>query len=153
MNHMQRYLADEVVEELSGSRLPATSLKLIASVTGSLVVAQSFLAACAPAPASATQPAPTSTSLSPSSTSANVATAAPATTTQPSAVAWLSPQRQPPRVLPRVARSCQMTPPIYGRPGKVLIVQARALMVTWLNPKAQGRLRVCRVVCHETIAG
>ena len=49
MNHFQRYLAEEFVEEYSEGRLSRRqALKLIASVTGSLVVASSFLAGCAP---------------------------------------------------------------------------------------------------------
>jgi carboxymethylenebutenolidase len=49
MNHFQRYLVEEFAEDYSEGRLTRRqALKLIASVTGSLVVASSFLASCAP---------------------------------------------------------------------------------------------------------
>jgi carboxymethylenebutenolidase len=61
MNTFQRYLVDEFAEEYQERRLTRRdALKLIASVTGSLLVAESILAACAPAPvieSPATQPA------------------------------------------------------------------------------------------------
>lgn len=49
MNTFQQYLVDEFVEEYQERRLTRRdALKLIASVTGSLLVAESVLAACAP---------------------------------------------------------------------------------------------------------
>src|SRR5688572_30361617 len=51
MNHFQRYLTDEFAEEFQEGRLSRRdALKLIASVTGSLLLANSILAACAPPP-------------------------------------------------------------------------------------------------------
>lgn len=51
MNLFQRYLADEFAEDYSEGRLSRRdALKLIASVTGSLVVANSILASCAAPP-------------------------------------------------------------------------------------------------------
>ena len=51
MNIFQRYLAEEFAEDYSEGRLSRReALKLIASVTGSLVVANSILASCAPSP-------------------------------------------------------------------------------------------------------
>src|SRR6185503_10547153 len=51
MNLFQRYLAEEFVEDYEEGRLSRRdALKLIASVTGSLVAANSILAACTPAP-------------------------------------------------------------------------------------------------------
>jgi carboxymethylenebutenolidase len=56
MNTFQKYLAEEFAEDYSGGRLSRReALKLIASVTGSLVAANSILASCAPPP-EATQP-------------------------------------------------------------------------------------------------
>src|SRR5574342_383437 len=77
MNDFQRYLAEEFVEDYQEGRLTRReALKLIASVMGSLVLANSFLAACtAPPPATLTSaptsaPPPTRTpALSPSPTS------------------------------------------------------------------------------------
>jgi len=49
MNLFQRYLADEFAEDYSEGRISRReALKLIASVTGSLVLANSILAGCAP---------------------------------------------------------------------------------------------------------
>ena len=60
MNLFQRYLAEEFAEDYEEGRLSRRdALKLIASVTGSLVVANSILAACAPPPESVATGAPT----------------------------------------------------------------------------------------------
>jgi carboxymethylenebutenolidase len=49
MNYFQRYLAEEFAEDYSEGRISRRkAMKLIASVTGSVVVANSMLAACAP---------------------------------------------------------------------------------------------------------
>jgi carboxymethylenebutenolidase len=51
MNLFQRYLAEEFAEDYEEGRLSRRdALKLIASVTGSLVAANSILAACTPSP-------------------------------------------------------------------------------------------------------
>jgi carboxymethylenebutenolidase len=51
MNVFQRYLADEFAEDYEEGRLSRReALKLIASVTGSLLVANTMLAACTPPP-------------------------------------------------------------------------------------------------------
>ena len=51
MNIFQKYLADEFAEDYEEGRLSRReALKLIASVTGSLVAANSILASCAPPP-------------------------------------------------------------------------------------------------------
>jgi len=51
MNLFQRYLADEFAEDYEEGRLTRRdALKLIASVTGSLIVANSILAGCVPPP-------------------------------------------------------------------------------------------------------
>jgi len=51
VNTFQRYLVDEFAEDYQERRLTRRdALKLIASVTGSLLVAESVLAACTPAP-------------------------------------------------------------------------------------------------------
>src|SRR5215216_1735975 len=53
MNLFQRYLADEFAEDYSEGRLSRReALKLIASVTGSLIAANSILAGCASPPES-----------------------------------------------------------------------------------------------------
>jgi carboxymethylenebutenolidase len=66
MNLFQRYLADEFAEDYEEGRISRRdALKLIASVTGSLVVANSILAACAPPPES-TEPTGTTPTDAPS---------------------------------------------------------------------------------------
>ena len=61
MNLFQRYLADEFAEDYQEGRLSRReALKLITSVTGSLLAANSILAACAPTEETATSaPSPT----------------------------------------------------------------------------------------------
>jgi carboxymethylenebutenolidase len=55
MNHMQRYLAEEFAEDYHEGRISRRqALKVLASLTGSMVLATSFLAACAPPPAQST---------------------------------------------------------------------------------------------------
>jgi len=61
MNIFQRYLAEEFAEDYEEGRLTRReALKLIASVTGSLAIAQTILAACTPPPEdiSTTSPLP-----------------------------------------------------------------------------------------------
>src|SRR6185503_20432730 len=60
MNLFQRYLAEEFAEDYEEGRLSRRdALKLIASVTGSLIVANSILASCAAPPESTAAGAPT----------------------------------------------------------------------------------------------
>ncbi len=60
MNLFQKYLADEFAEDYQEGRLSRRdALKVIASVTGSLIVANSILASCIPPPESAETGAPT----------------------------------------------------------------------------------------------
>lgn len=80
MNTFQRYLAEEFVEDYQEGRMSRQqALKLIASVLGSLTVAQTFLAACAPPP----EPAATATPIgaAPTGTTSPTNTAAAATST------------------------------------------------------------------------
>ena len=82
MNIFQRYLAEEFAEDYSEGRLSRReALKLIVSVTGSMIVANSILASCAPPPEA------TETSVAPAT---EAATDAP--TLEPSAT--LDPARQ-----------------------------------------------------------
>jgi carboxymethylenebutenolidase len=51
MNHFQRYLTSEFAEEYQEGRLSRRdALKMIVSITGSLILANSILSACAPPP-------------------------------------------------------------------------------------------------------
>jgi carboxymethylenebutenolidase len=84
MNHFQRYLAEEFAEDYQEGRLTRRqALQLIASITGSLILAEGLLAACAPAPedatatAAPTQPVP---GTPPAAATAAPPTSAPAAT-------------------------------------------------------------------------
>src|SRR5262245_16609123 len=81
MNHMQRYLAEEFAEEYHAGHISRQqALQVLASLTGSLLLASDFLAACAPQPSATATPAATATT-APTNTSAPAsATAAPAAT-------------------------------------------------------------------------
>lgn len=87
MNQFQRYLAEEFAEDYQERRLSRReALKLIASVVGSLLVAETFLAACAPLPADespggpplAASPTPGEPADSPAPSSVNVSPKDPA---------------------------------------------------------------------------
>jgi len=57
MNHFQRYLAEEYAEDFWDGRIARRdALKVIATVTGSVLLAESFLAACAPRGSGASLP-------------------------------------------------------------------------------------------------
>lgn len=60
MNHLQKYLTDEFSEDYQEGRLSRRdALKMIASVTGSLMLANSILAACIPPPEETATASPT----------------------------------------------------------------------------------------------
>ena len=80
MNLFQRYLADEFAEDYSEGRISRReALKLIASVTGSILLADSILTGCAApesTPAAATPPTESSATTSLASPSAKAETVA-----------------------------------------------------------------------------
>lgn len=102
MNRFQKYLVEEFAEDYSEGHLTRReALKLIAGVTGSLLLASTILAGCAPPPEEAaptsaavtgtaaptSQPAPASTATEPlPATSPSTGTPLPATPTQASLV-------------------------------------------------------------------
>lgn len=91
MNYFQRYLIEEFAEDYTEGHLSRRqALKLIASVTGSSLIASSILAACAPPPAETdvSPPAPTNTP-QPTAEPTAAQTASP-THTQPAAAAPIS---------------------------------------------------------------
>ncbi len=80
MNHLQRYLAEELAEDYQDGRLSRRqALKRIAAVTGSLALADSILAACAP-PASTLAPL---SPVAPSETAGGPPAASPAAAQSP----------------------------------------------------------------------
>lgn len=148
MNDFQRYLAEEFVEDYQEGRLSRRqALKLIASVLGNVVVAQTFLAACAPAQTTSTSPAvatsaPTSTT-APQLTSTS--TAQPSSTETETATQALTPAQT-------------LTAPVSGtvspddptvEAGPVEIPADEATLMGYLaRPKADGPFPVI-LVCHE----
>ena len=96
MNVFQRYLSEEFAEDFQEGRLPRReALKLIASVTGSMLLAESILAACTPASSTdSTAASSGGTSRPPSSAGS---TKAPSTSTAPPAPAsGAAPPTSPP---------------------------------------------------------
>jgi carboxymethylenebutenolidase len=90
MNTFQHYLAEEFAEDFQEGRIPRReAIKLIASVTGSFVLAETFLAACAPPPSGSTQAtAPTLTAALPTASS----TAAPSAAVSTDPAGTVSPE-------------------------------------------------------------
>jgi carboxymethylenebutenolidase len=85
MNYFQKYLVEEFAEDYQEGHLSRReALKLIAGVTGNVLLASSILAACAPPAetASTASPSPTSASI-PDTPSPATATATDAPTSQP----------------------------------------------------------------------
>jgi carboxymethylenebutenolidase len=86
MNYFQRYLVDEFAEDYQERRLTRRdALKLISSVTGSLMFAESMLAACTPVPiveSTVTSP----TALEPTTTQPQARQATDASPTEPGRV-------------------------------------------------------------------
>ncbi len=94
MNYFQKYLVDEFVEDYSEGRLSRRdALKMIGGVVGSLAVANTLLAGCAPAPRPtdaaelATEPTAAPTAETATATAVATAVVATATTTPPPAQA------------------------------------------------------------------
>jgi carboxymethylenebutenolidase len=150
MNHFQRYLTDEFLEDFEEGRLSRRqALKLIASVTGSLALANTLLAACAPPPE-----APAAT-LAPTDAPAAVpVTVAPAPTVAPTEP---PPAAAPPTEGP-VPTEAQAGPPVSGtvlpddpaiQAGPLEFPGEGAALLGYLaRPAAEGAFPVV-LVCHE----
>jgi len=136
MNIFQRYLAEEFAEDYTEGRLSRRdALKLIASVTGSLIAANSILAACAPPP-EATEPGVLSPTDSP--TTGPLATDSPTAESAPTEAA--SPEATYGTVMPD-------DPAIIA--GEVQIPAADTNLIGYLaRPSAEGVAPVI-LVCHE----
>lgn len=86
MNLFQRYLADEFAEDYSEGRLSRReALKMIASVTGSLIAANSILSACAPPESTATGAVPATDSPTAAPTASDVIPTGDSPTAEPAA--------------------------------------------------------------------
>ena len=135
MNFFQRYLAEEFAEDYQEGRLTRReALKMIASVTGSLLLANSFLAACTPQETEEAAQTPAGTTSSTASPSATLAAASSQAATPASSAALnatVSPDDQ------AVAAGAVEFPGEGGR-----------LMGYLSRPADQGSYP-CILVCHE----
>lgn len=154
MNHLQRYLVEEFVEDYQEGLLTRRqALKLIAGITGATVAAQ-LLAACGAQPQAQAPTAGTSPTSAPAATAA--ATDAPAATaaatSAPAATAGASPTGAP-------AAPAATTPPqspdsvAEGDPAvvseRVTFPGADGQLMGYLaRPSAQGTFPIV-LVCHE----
>ena len=138
MNLFQRYLAEEFAEDYQEGRLSRRdALKLITSVTGSLVAANSILAACTPSPEATATGAPASTD-PPAAGSAATDEASPAAET--AATNTSSPQAAYGTVMPD-------DPTVIA--SEVQVPAADATLIGYLaRPASEGVWPVI-LVCHE----
>jgi carboxymethylenebutenolidase len=143
MNLFQKYLAEEFAEDYSEGRLSRReALKLIASVTGSLVVANSILASCAAPPESTATSAPT---------------AMPPATDAPTTAPTASPEGAPTaETAPTEAASAQ--PAAYGTvmpddpavtAGAIQIAAADTNIIAYLARPSSDVVSPVILVCHE----
>jgi carboxymethylenebutenolidase len=102
LNHLQRYLVEEYVEDYQeGAMTRRQALKYIAAVMGSLAVANTVLAGCAPMPAAAPTAVPQPAAAQP--------TAAP-TMAPPTAAPTMPPPTMAPTMAPPTAAPTMMPP-------------------------------------------
>ena len=151
MNIFQRYLADEFVEDYQEGRLSRRqALKLIGSVTGSLALAQTLLAACAPPPADTPAPA----TASPAATSAPADTAVPAATTAPEATEAPATDKPLTEEAPAIGQMPESgtvlpdDPDIQAGPVEFPGADGATLMAYLARPSAEGAYPVV-LMCHE----
>ncbi len=147
MNRFQRYLAEEFAEEYEQGRISRReALKLIASVTGSVVMANTILAACTPQepPTAGSSPAATSPPLDPTETPPN-ATHTPET--QPTASESPAESAAPTSELPESGTVSPDDPAIEA--GMVAFPGEGATLMAYLaRPVGEGAYPVV-LVCHE----
>ena len=137
MNLFQRYLAEEFAEDYQEGRISRRdALKLIASVTGSLVVANSILAACAEPPESTQTSVPAAT---------NPPTSSPSATGEPSPTA-------------EAAATEATAPAAYGTvmpddpaviASEVQIPASDTNIMGYLARPSNGEIAPVILVCHE----
>jgi carboxymethylenebutenolidase len=150
MNIFQKYLADEFVEDYQEGRLSRRkALKLIASVTGSLAVANSLLAACAPAPTDAPTAAAAATAVPQASDTAPAeATPAASAPTQAAAEATPTEAAAQPTSAPVAGTVAPDDPAVQAGPVE-FPGEAATLMGYLAQPSAGGGPYPVALVCHE----
>ena len=131
MNLFQRYLAEEFAEDYEEGRLSRRdALKMIASVTGSLIAANSILAACTPPPEETSAP-PTDVDVPAS----------------------------PPTIQPAATSGSSSPAPVYGTvmPDDPAIIASEiqfpaadgTSLIGYLSQPSSGELAPVILVCHE----
>jgi carboxymethylenebutenolidase len=166
LNHLQRYLAEEAVEDYQEGHLSRRdALKMLAGVLGSMVAATSFLAACVPAtpavsvsatlPPASTLPAASPTETSPTPATAPTDTAAsPAATAEATAIATLAvittTATAPVSPLPTPPAGVRVSPddPAITAMDVKFPAAGTTLMGYMARPKAGGAAPPV-LVCHE----
>lgn len=134
MNLFQRYLAEEFAEDYEEGRLSRRdALKLIVSVTGSVIAANSILAACTPPPESLETGAPTD---SPT----DAPSASPSATADPVSTDSASPQASYGTVMPD-------DPAVIA--GEVQIPADDATLIGYLARPSSETASPVILVCHE----
>ena len=156
MNYFQRYLVEEFAEEYQEGRISRRkALKLIASVTGSMVLATSFLAACAPppvenTPAAASPVAPAASSETPRPAAS--ATQPPAPSQTPAASATLPGATQTPGgATPAGASNATVSPDDPAVQAGELQFKGKdgaSILAYLARPRMEAALPVV-LVCHE----
>jgi carboxymethylenebutenolidase len=138
MNIFQKYLAEEFAEDYQEGRLSRRdALKLIASVTGSLIAANSILAACTPPPEATetSEPVPAATA-----------------TSQPTATGETAPATQAPATDPGV-RSTAYGTVMPGDPAviaeEVQIPAPDTSLIGYLARPADDTVAPVILICHE----
>lgn len=171
MNYFQRYLVEEFAEDYSEGRISRRkALRLIASVTGSVVIANTILAACAPPPQGMGEPtipvtgnennAPTMPA-SGAATPGAAATSAPAAESAPSATntsaAYAAPAGEtPPAATPEASQTPGMLnatvsaddPAVTASDVQFPGSDGQTLLAYLARPSAGGPNPVI-LVCHE----
>jgi carboxymethylenebutenolidase len=146
MNDFQRYLAEEFAEDYQEGRLSRRdALKLIASVTGSLVLADNMLVACAPTQVAHIAPEVSDTLVVPTAelpTPPSEATAVQSTETQASAG-----ETSAPSTLELSGTVSPDDPAVQAAPVEFLDDSAR-LLGYLARPSGEGSAPVV-LVCHE----
>jgi carboxymethylenebutenolidase len=154
MNDFQRYLAEEFAEDYHEGRLSRRqTLKLIASVLGNVVVAQTFLAACAPS--QATTSAPAISSSAPTATAALQSTPLGGTqaaeistpTVAPTGAATNTAAAPTPQTAPVSGTVSPDDPAVEAGPAEIPAADT-TLFGYLARPAAEGTFPVI-LVCHE----
>ncbi len=157
INYFQKYLAEEFAEDYQEGRISRRkALKLIASVTGSVVMANSILAACVPIPPTPQQPPAASTAPAATATQepSKVPTNPPTPSSTPAALpsATAAPPAATGTTLPQAAGSNATVSPndpaVEGRDVEFPAKEGGSLRGYLARPKEGSNLPVV-LVCHE----